>query len=122
MTEAGKEESPCFGAWIFWLDASKLILNISKTNFTIFHSSASSVPTDISIKICKKQISGVKYIKFLGVLLDEHLDGRYHIVELSKKLAKTCGICFEIRYLLPTSTLITLYNALFMSFLQYGIA
>ena len=26
-----------------------------------------------------------------------------------------------VRYLLPTSTLITLYNALFMSFLQYGI-
>jgi len=33
----------------------------------------------------------------------------------------TCGIFFNVRYLLPTSTLITLYNALFMSFLQYGI-
>ena len=28
---------------------------------------------------------------------------------------------FKNMYLLPTSTLITLYNALFMSFLQYGI-
>ena len=104
-----------------WLDSNRLSLNISKTNYIIFHSSASSVPTDISIKIGKKQISRVKYIKFLGVLLDEHLDGRYHIAKLSKKLVRTCGIFFRIRYLLPTATLITLYNALFMSFLQYGI-
>ena len=104
-----------------WLDANKLSLNTSKTNFIIFHSSLSSVATDISIKIGKKRISRVKYIKFLGVLLDERLDGRYHIAELSKKLAKTCGIFFKVRYLLPTATLITLYNALFLSFLQYGI-
>ena len=76
-----------------WLDSNRLSLNISKTTYIIFHSSASSVPTDISIKIGKKQISRVKYIKFLGVLLDKHLDGRYHIAELSKKLAKTC--CFQ---------------------------
>ena len=75
-----------------WLGANKLPLNLSKTNFIIFHSSASSVPTDISIKIGKKHISRVKYIKFLGILLDEHLDGRYHFTELSKKLAKICGI------------------------------
>ena len=104
-----------------WLDANKLSLNISKTNFIILYSSVSSVPTNISIKIGKKRVSRVKYIKFLGVLLDEHLDGKYHIAELSKKLAKTCGIFFKVRYLLPTATLITLYNTLFMSFLQYGI-
>ena len=45
---------------------------------------------------------------------------RYHIAELSKKLAITCGILFKVRYLLPRSTLITLYDALFLSFVQYG--
>ena len=104
-----------------WLDANKLSLNISKTSFIIFHSSVALVPADISIKMGKNHISRVKYIKFLGVLLDEHLDGKYHIAELSKKLAKTWGIFFKVRHLLPRSTLITLYNALFMSFLQYGI-
>ena len=71
-----------------WLDANKLTLNISTTNFIIFHSSVSSVPTDISIKIGKKHISRVKYIKFLGVLVDEHLGGRYHIAQQSKTLQK----------------------------------
>ena len=77
-----------------WLDANKLSLNISKTSFIIFHSSVALVPADISIKMGKNQFSRVKYIKFLGVLLDEHLDGKYHIAELSKKLAKTCSIFF----------------------------
>ena len=67
-------------------------LKLVKTNFIVSHSSGSSFPTDISIKIGRKYISRVKYIKILGVLFGENLDGKYHIVELSKKLAKTYGI------------------------------
>jgi len=104
-----------------WLDANKLSLNISKTNYIIFHSYADSIPLNTVIKIGKKHIAKVKYIKFLGVLLDEHLTWRYHISELSKKLARTCGILFKVKCLLPRSILIMLYNALFLSFLQYGI-
>ena len=53
--------------------------------------------------------------------MDDHLNEKYHIAELSKKLAKTCGILVRVRHLLSTTTLITLYYAFFMSFLQYGI-
>ena len=35
-----------------------------------------------------------------------------------KNWQKPVEFCFKVRYLLPTSTLITQYNALFMSFLQ----
>ena len=49
------------------------------------------------------------------------LEIKYHITELSKKLARACGILFKIRYLLPSSILIILYNALFLSFEQCGI-
>ena len=55
-------------------------------------------------------ISKVKYIKVLEVLLDEHLNGKYHIAELSnqepstknltKKLARTCVILLRVRDLL----------------------
>ena len=54
-------------------------------------------------------------------LLDENLSWKYHHGELSKKLARTCGILFRIRNLLTSESLICIYNALFMSFLQYGI-
>ena len=57
----------------------------------------------------------------MGLLLDENLRWNFHLSELSKKLARTCGILLKIRDLLPTNTLINVYNSLFMSFLQYGI-
>ena len=104
-----------------WLDANKLSLNIDKTNYIIFHSSSVSIPSDAVIKIGKKHIKRVRFVKFLGLLLDKHLSWKYHLSELSKKLARTCGIFFKIRNLLPLDVLICLYNALFLSFLQYGL-
>ena len=104
-----------------WLDANKLSLNIDKTNYIIFHSSSVNVPSDSNIKIGKKYIKRVKFVKFLGLLLDEHLHWKYHLNELSKKLARNCGMFFKIRNLLPLDVLICLYNALFLSFLQYGL-
>ena len=104
-----------------WLDANKLSLNIDKTNYIIFHSFSRNVPSDFTIKIGKKHVERVKFVKFLGLLLDEHLSWKYHLSELSKKLARTCGIFFKIRHLLPLDVLLCLYNALFLSFLQYGL-
>ena len=40
---------------------------------------------------------------------------------MSRTLAKSSGNFFKIRKLLPIATLIILYNALFVSFLHYGI-
>ena len=58
-----------------WLDANKLALNVNKTNFIIFHSPQNSLDET-----------------FLGLLLDENLNWKFHLSELSKKLARTCGI------------------------------
>ena len=104
-----------------WLDANKLSLNMDKTNYIIFHSFSRNVPSEFTIKIGKKHVKRVKFVKFLGLLLDEHLSWKYHLSELSKKLARTCGIFFKIRNLLPLDVLLCLYNALFLSFLQYGL-
>ena len=60
-------------------------------------------------------------MKFLGVLVDEHLSWKYHICELRKKLSRTTGLFFKLRHWLPLATLICLYNSLFSSFLNYGI-
>ena len=104
-----------------WLDANKLALNIDKTNFIMFHSPQHSLDRTVSIKIGREHVNQAKYVKFLGLLLDENLNWRYHLSELSKKLARTCGIFFNIRQLLPTNVLVSLYYSLFASFLQYGI-
>ena len=104
-----------------WLDANKLALNVEKTNFIIFHSLKNSLHETVNVKIGKKHVKEVKYVKFLGLLLDENLTWKYHLNELSKKLARTSGVFFKIRHLLPSSVLVSLYHSLFGSFIQYGI-
>ena len=104
-----------------WLDCNKLGLNIDKTNFVLFHSPRKQLPDTINLKFGKKSIKKVKYVKFLGVLVDEHLSWKFHINELCKKLSRTTGIFYKIRHYVPLQTLICLYNSLFSSFLNYGI-
>ena len=43
------------------------------------------------------------------------------MTELSKKLARTCGMFFKVRHYFPIDVLIHLYNSLVSPFLQYGI-
>ena len=86
-----------------WLDANKLALNIEKTNFIIFHSPQHYSDKTVSIKIGKEHVNQAKYVSSLGLLLDENLNWKYHLSELSKKLARTCGTFFKIRHLLPTN-------------------
>ena len=69
----------------------------------------------------KNHISRANYVKFLGILLDEHLNWKYHLSELLNKLARACGILFKDRNFHPTSTFVSVYNALFLPLLQYGI-
>ena len=46
------------------LDANKLSLNIDKTNYVIFHSTSSSIPTDTVIKIGKNSSTESNMLSF----------------------------------------------------------
>ena len=104
-----------------WLDVNKLSLNIDKTNFIIFKSPQHFSSDIINSKIGNLPVKKTCYVKFLGVLLVEILSWKYHLTELSKKLARTCGMFFKVRHFLPIDVLICRYNSLFSPFLQYGI-
>ena len=104
-----------------WLDANKLALNVDKTNFVIFHSHAKKLTEPIALKFGRKKISQADHVRFLGVLLDETLGWKPHLVELSRKLARSVGIFYKLRYYVPLDTLKSVYYALFHPFLTYGI-
>ena len=103
-----------------WFDINRFSLNISKTIYIIFNATTKKIPADPSIKIGRKHLAKAKYEKFLDLLLDEYLSWKFHLSELSKKLARTCGI-FKTESLFSTSTLTLVYKSLFLPFLQYGI-
>ena len=67
------------------------------------------------------RIKRVKYVKLLGVLVDEHLSWKFHINEVCKKLSRTTGIFYKVRHYVPLQILICLYNSLLSSFHNYGI-
>ena len=56
-----------------WLKANKLSLNISKTKLIIFHRNTASIDHTLKLKLDGKRLSSSKLVKYLGVLLDEHL-------------------------------------------------
>ena len=93
-----------------WLQANRLALNIDKTNFTIFHSAGKLIPYTPIIKINKKPLTCDNFIKYLGVILDPLLSWKTHITELSKKVARSVGIFYKLRY-----------YALIHPFILYGV-
>ena len=52
-----------------WLKVNRLALNISKTNFLIFHSSQRSLNYNVTLKLDKKALTQKDHIKYLGMLL-----------------------------------------------------
>ena len=102
-----------------WLEANRLSLNIAKTSYVIFHSHAKRIDGFIQIKLGRKPIKRVHHIKYLGVLVDSTISWKPHVVELSKKLAKSVGIFFKIRHYVTLETLKLLYYSLFYCFISY---
>ena len=73
-----------------WLEANRLALNISKTNYVIFHSPSKKINEFIKIKLGQKAVNRVIYIKYLGIFIESTLSWKPHVTELSKKLARNC--------------------------------
>ena len=103
-----------------WLDANRLSLNISKTNYVIFHSQSKRINEFIRIKLGSKPLNRAEYIKYLGILVDSTLSWKPQITELSKKLARTTGMFFKIRHYVSSDTLKLLYYSFFYYILYHS--
>ena len=65
-----------------WLKVNRLALNINKTNFLIFHSSRRKLYHNVTLKLDKKALCQKDNIKYLGVLVDCHLNWRHQILHV----------------------------------------
>ena len=104
-----------------WLDSNKLALNVGKSNFLLFHSPWKKLTEKMDLKVGKHRIQRTNHVTILGVIIDEYLSWKFHITELCKKLSRSAGTLFKVRHHVPLLTLISLFNSLFSSFLNYGI-
>ena len=103
-----------------WLATNKLVLNISQTNYMIFTSKGKSYNKHVSnIKIDGNNIQQVNKAKFLGIIIEQHLNWATHISHLCNVIARNVGILQKLQYFVPTYVLKILYHSLILSHLQY---
>ena len=102
-----------------WLLANKISLNCDKTEIIFFHKPGEKIP-DLKIKMNGHRIFPSKFIKYLGIYLDETLNGRFHCHNLAKKLNRANGMLCKARHFINSEDLKILYYAIFSSHLIYG--
>lgn len=116
-----------------WLTKNLLTLNVRKTKFITFSIRENSLPDfEFTLKVhacvnpatnncaCEKIESDSK-IKYLGVIIDQHLTWRPHILNLSEKIRKLMWVFKKLRYVADVSLLHSTYKALAQSVLTYCI-
>ena len=103
----------------YWLLANKISLNCDKTEIIFFHKSGENVP-DMKIKMNGHRMYPSKNIKYVGIHLDETLNGTFHCGTLMKKLKRANGMLCKARHFITNDDLKTLYFAIFSSHLIYG--
>ena len=105
-----------------WFDSNKLTLNATKSSFTIFKSSRKKINNlPNSINFLNYRIERKSSIKFLGVILDEHLTWNEHIIEVCNKLQRLFHVFYSIRRYLNIGNIKTLYYTLIYSKIKYGL-
>ena len=104
-----------------WLQANKLTLNVSKSNYIIFKPSQRNVKKVITLKINNTAIEAKAFTKYLGVILDDKLSWKQHCDYLIPKLQKGIGVLSKLRYYLDKNAIRNVYFALFESHLNYNI-
>ena len=75
----------------------------------------------VSLTINNTNIYKISSFNFLGIHLDESLSWNKHIDMLTNKLSRVVGILNIFKYIYPQHILLTYYNSLFMSHVNYGI-
>ena len=104
-----------------WLRLNKLSLNAGKTELIFFRSNRHPLDySKISIKLNGVKLTPVSFIKYLGMLIDQHLNWNHHIDELCKKLSRANGILSKLRYNAPIEVLTQVYYSIFHSHLING--
>ena len=103
-----------------WFRTNKLSLNISKTNYILFGNRRKCLSdTNFMIHINGNMIERVIVTKFLGVYIDQDLNWKHHTAQVAAKISKSLGILNRVKYILPRSSLVTLYQTMIHPYLVY---
>ena len=104
-----------------WLNLNRLALNVSKTNFVIFRSPKKSLYHNVVLIMNRKAIEQKDHVKYLGILMDQHLNWKHQISNVSKKISRGTGILGKLKGNMHRDLLVNIYYCLVFSYLSYGV-
>ena len=88
-----------------WLRANKLTLNANKTKYVIFGNKHNlTTKPDLNLYVGQDKIDRVNSMKYLGVILDDHLTFDEHITYVITKASKKLGVLRRAREFLNRPT------------------
>ena len=86
------------------------------------HFKTLNTPThNLTLKIRNTPIQKISSFKLLGVILDEYLSWKDHILFLKKKLQALLVVTMKIKPCLSKDTLLIIYHSLLISHIRYCI-
>ena len=103
-----------------WLKANKLSPNVTKSELITFHSSSKKTGHSLKFKLDGKRLTQIDTVKYLGVLLDDHLLWSKQINHVPAKLNQAIGILSKLRNRASLKILKMTYHSHFCSHLLYG--
>ena len=103
-----------------WLCASKISLNVTKTEVVLFHHDNKPIDHELRLKLNGKYLSLSESVKYLGITINHNLSFSQQLDSLSIKLRHANGALSKIRHVANKSVLCSVFNSLFMSHLSYG--
>ena len=104
------------------MDANKLSFNTCKSNFVIFHPYQHKPDCTIQLKIYNNDnvpLEQKTFVKYLGILIDNHLSWKYHIDYISSKVSK--GMIARLRHFVPLASMLNIYRSLIEPYISYGL-
>jgi len=98
-----------------WFNCNKLSLNSKKTSYMCFGRAACKRNSLYQLVLNGEQLRCVNVNKFLGVTIDDQLNWKPHIDELTRKLNRNAGVIYKIRYKINASVTLKLYDSMILS-------
>ena len=76
---------------------------------------------NLTLELKGEKIKRVVHFKFLGVIIDENLSWKQHMLEILSKIQGNLSIVRKISCFLNTKSIIQIFHSLILSHIRYGI-
>ena len=106
-----------------WCTDNKVTINCKKTKYCIYGMRSNvkrSKSFDTVLSLNNNVLDRVSSYKYLGFILDEHLNYNKHISELCSLVSHKLYLLSRIRRFLTTQASITIFKTMVLSVIEYG--